>query len=331
MLELVARPVRAAPPAEALLELVASPVRAAPPAEALLEVANAVNARLGGMPLIHTSLVLAAWRGQEARVAELSAAGIQDASPAAEARAVSLAQYARALLYNGLSRYDPARAAAQEACASGDQGLLSWALPELIEASTRSGKREASTAALRRLEKLTPPGGPERALGIRALLLALAGASEGADALYQEALERLAGGGLPLHRARAQLLYGEWLRRQGRRVHAREQLRAAEATFSQVGAAGFGERARRELLATGETVRRRSVETRDALTPQQAHIAALAGTGYTNSEIGAQLFLSPRTVEWHLHKVFIKLGIGSRRELRAAIRGQEWTQVSRAR
>ncbi len=314
-----------------MLQVVASPLRAAPPAAPLLEVANADNVSLGGMPLIHTSLVLAAWRGQEARVAELSAVGIEDATPAAKARAVALAQYARALLYNGLSRYEPARAAAQEACASGEQGLLSSALLELIEAGTRSGNRETSAAAVRRLEELTLPGNRQQALGIRALLRALVGADERVGVHYQEALERLAGSALPLLRARAQLLYGEWLRRQGRRVHAREQLRAAEATFSQVGAVGFGERARRELLATGETARRRSVETRDDLTAQEAQIATLAGRGYTNPEIGAQLFLSPRTVEWHLHKVFVKLGISSRRELRASsLELHEWTQLQRA-
>ena len=315
-----------------MLELVASPLRAAPPAAPLPEVTNAVNVSLGGMPLIHTSLVLAAWRGQEARVAELSAAGIEDASAAAKGRALFLAQYTRALLYNGLSRYDQARAAALEACASAEQGLLSSVLPELIEAATRSGKRETSAVALRRLEELTFPGGPEQALGIRALSRALAGADEGVAAHYQEALERLAGSGLRLHRARAHLLYGEWLRRHGRRVHAREQLRAAEATFNQVGAIGFGQRARRELLATGETARRRSVETRDDLTEQEAQIATLAGSGYTNPEIGAQLFLSPRTVEWHLHKVFMKLGITSRRELRAStLKAHESTQPQPAR
>jgi DNA-binding CsgD family transcriptional regulator len=234
------------------------------------------------------------------------------------------------VLANGFSRYDAARTAAQDACASGGRGLLAWALPELIEASTRSGKHETSNAALRRLEELRPSGSPERALGIRALSRALACADEGADALYQEALERLAAGSLPLHRARARLLYGEWLRRQNRRVHAREQLRAAEGTFSQVGAAGFGERARRELLATGETVRRRTAEARDDLTPQEAHIAALAGRGDTNSEIAAELFLSPRTVEWHLHKVFLKLGISSRRELRAGTRADHLGSARRA-
>ena len=315
-----------------MLELVASPHRAAPPAPPLLEVATAVNVSLGGMPLIHTSLVLAAWRGQEARVAELGDAGIEDASAAAQARAISLAQYARALLYNGLSRYDQARAAALEACASAEQGLVSCALAELIEAGARSGKRETTAAALQRLEELTLPGSGERALGIRALSRALAGTHDGVGAHYQEALERLARSGLPLHRARAQLLYGEWLRRQGRRVHAREQLRAAEATFNQVGAVGFGQRARRELLATGETSRRRSFETRDDLTAQEAQIAALAGRGYTNPEIGAQLFLSPRTVEWHLRKVFTKLGITSRRELRApSLKALESTQLESAR
>ena len=301
-----------------MLELVARPLRTAPPAAPLLEVANAVNVSLGGMPLIHTSLVLAAWRGQEARVAELSAVGIEDASAAAKARAVSLAHYARALLYIGLSRYDLARTAAQEACMSEEQGLLSCALPELIEAGTRSGQRDISAAALQRLERLMLPSSPEPALGMRALSRALVGADGRVDAQYEEALERLARSALPLYRARAQLLYGEWLRRLGRRVDAREQLRAAEVTFNRVGAAGFGQRARRELLATGEAVRRRSVETRDDLTAQEAQIATFAGRGYTNPEIGTQLFLSPRTVEWHLHKVFIKLGITSRRELRAS-------------
>ena len=300
----------------------------APPAPELLATASAVNQRLGGMPLIHTSLVLAAWRGQEARVAELSAACIQDASATAKAGAVLLAQYARAVLFNGLSRYDPALAAAQHACESEDQGLLSWALPELIEASTRSGRRETGTTALRRLEQLTPPGNPERALRMAAGSRAVASADEEADAAYSEALERLAGAGLPLLRARTQLLYGEWLRRQGRRVHAREQLRAAERTFTQVGAAGFGERARRELQATGETVRLRTVDTRDDLTAQEAQIANLAGWRYTNPEIGSQLFLSPRTVEWHMRKVFLKLGISSRRELRAATRNQGLTEAS---
>ena len=315
-----------------MLELVTSPLGAAPPAAPLLEAANAVNVSLGGLPLIHTSLVLAAWRGQEVRVAELSAAAVEDASAAAKAPAASLAQYARALLYNGLGRYHPASAAAQEACASGEPGLLCCALPELIEAGSRTGKRETSTAALRRLEGLTLADSRNHTPGIRALARALAGADERVGAHYQEALERLDGCGLPLQRARAQLLYGEWLRRQGRRVHAREQLRAAEATFVQVGAAGFGQRARRELLATGETARRRSVETRDDLTAQEAQIAALAGRGYTNPEIGAQLFLSPRTVEWHLHKVFVKLGITSRRELRASpLEPHESTQPKRTR
>jgi DNA-binding CsgD family transcriptional regulator len=292
--------------------------RQGPPASALIEEADAINATRNG-PLIYTSLVLAAWRGQEARALELIEASVQDATAEAEGRAIALAEYARAVLYNGLGRYEGARVAAQRACEHEDPGLSARALPELVEASARSGRLDVAAAALRQLGARTRASGTEWALGIHARSRALLSDRDDAELLYQEALERLAGSRVALHLARAQLLYGEWLRRESRRVDAREQLRAAHETFSRIGTDGFAERARHELLATGETVRKRTVETRDELTPQEAQIARLAGDGLTNPEIGTQLFISPRTVEWHLRKVFRKLGVGSRRQLPGAL------------
>jgi DNA-binding NarL/FixJ family response regulator len=154
---------------------------------------------------------------------------------------------------------------------------------------------------------------------VEARARALISAGDDADALYREAISRLAESRLGVECARAQLLYGEWLRRENRRVDAREQLRAAHEAFTAMGAGPFAERAARELRATGETVRKRTVETRDELTPQEAQIARMAADGFTNPEVAAQLFLSPRTVEWHLRKVFGKLGISSRRELRSTL------------
>jgi DNA-binding NarL/FixJ family response regulator len=183
----------------------------------------------------------------------------------------------------------------------------------------RSGAREEATAAMALLQERTHIAGTEWALGIEARSRALLSDGEDADSLYREAIDRLARSRVLVHRARAQLLYGEWLRREERRRDARAQLSAAYETFSQIGARAFAERAGRELAATGETVRRRTDETRDHLTAQEAQIARLAAGGRTNPEIGAELFISPRTVEYHLRKVFSKLGITSRRELHGAL------------
>jgi DNA-binding CsgD family transcriptional regulator len=287
-------------------------------ASALIDEAGAVDVAAGRAPL-NTSLVLAAWRGQETRVSELAEAIVEDSAADARRRAAGLAAYAKALLCNGLGHYRAAVTAVRRSWADGEGGLLAWALTELIEGAARSGDLELAAASLRRLEERTPAGGTDWVLGIQARSRALLSDRPDADALYRESLDRLAAGRIPLHLARAQLLYGEWLRREGRRVRAREQLRVAYRTFTDIGARGFADRAHRELLATGETVRRRSVETRADLTPQEAAIARLASTGGTNPEIGAHLFLSPRTVEWHLKKVFTKLGITSRRQLRTAL------------
>jgi DNA-binding CsgD family transcriptional regulator len=285
-------------------------------AAALVDEADAITQATGSAPLWYTSLVLAAWRGQEDRALELIELGVEDATARGEGRAVALAHYVTAVLYDGLGRYEDALGAAQRACAHDDLGLYGWALVELIEAAVRSDNRELASDALAQLKTRTRASGTEWALGVQARSEALLGDGDQMDeALYQQAIERLAGSRIAVHAARARLVYGEWLRRESRRVDAREQLRAAYEMFCDFGAAAFAERARRELLASGETVRRRTVETRDELTAQEAQVARLARAGLSNTEIGAQLFISPRTVEYHLHKVFLKLGISTRKAL----------------
>ncbi|HEX2125694.1 MAG TPA: LuxR C-terminal-related transcriptional regulator [Thermoleophilaceae bacterium] len=288
------------------------------PAPKLIDEAEAIIQASGTTHPICTSLVLAAWRGQETRALELIEASVNDAPVEHKRLATTQAEYARAVLYNGLGGYDTAFAAARRASEDDRSGLVEWALSELVEAGARSGRLDAAATALRRLERRTRDSRTDWALGIEARSRALI-EGDGAEDHHREALDRLAGAGVAPHLARARLVYGEWLRRAGRRVDAREQLRAAQFTFGRIGAEGFGERTRRELSATGETVRKRTDETRDQLTPQEEQIARLACDGHTNPEIGAQLFLSPRTVEWHLRKVFMKLGIRSRRELRTTL------------
>ena len=198
--------------------------------------------------------------------------------------------------------------------------MVNWPLTELVEAAARGGRLDVATTALGRLEERTRAAGTDWALGIQARSRALVADGDEADTHFHEAIERLARTRIVVHHARAQLLYGEWLRRANRRVDAREQLRAAHDTLARIGAEAFAERARRELLATGETVRRRTVETSYELTAQEAQVARLAVDGCTNPESGAQLFISPRTVEYHLRKVFTKLDIRSRKELSGALR-----------
>jgi DNA-binding CsgD family transcriptional regulator/tetratricopeptide (TPR) repeat protein len=288
-------------------------------ASGLIAEADAITEATGSAPLWYTSLVLAAWRGHEDRALELIQLGSGDATARGEGRAIALAHYVTAVLYDGLGRYEDAFAAAGRACAYEDLGLFGWALVELVEAGARSDHRDVALDAVCRLDERTRAAGTDWALGILARSRALVSDGDAPDALYREAIERLGRTRITVHRARTQLLYGEWLRREHRRAEAREQLHAAHETFSRIGARAFADRARRELLATGETVRKRTVETLDELTAQVAQVARLAVQGRTNPEIGAQLFISPRTVEYHLHKVFAKLSISSRKELRAAL------------
>ena len=288
-------------------------------AEALINQADAIADAAGIATLRYTSLVLVAWRGREGEALKLIDASVRDATARGEGRAVTLAAYATAVLYNGLGLYEAALAAAQQACEHDDLGLFGWALIELVEAGARSGAHDVAAAALRPLEERTRAAGTDWALGIEARSRALLSDGPAAESLYREAIDRLERTRIVVHLARAHLVYGEWLRRENRRLDAREQLRVAYEMLSRIGAEAFAERARRELMATGETVRKRTVETRDVLTAQESQIALLAAEGHTNPEIGGQLFISPRTVEYHLRKVFTKLGISSRRELRDAV------------
>ncbi|MFD2795858.1 AAA family ATPase [Promicromonospora vindobonensis] len=266
------------------------------------------------------ALVLAAHQGQELPTMRLIDATVREAEARGEGRWLGLAGYAEAVLYNGLGRYAAALEAARHAVEHDDLALSGWALGELVEAAARAGDVGSAGDARGRLAERTSAAGTDWALGAQAVADALAGPPAEADGRYREAVERLGATRLHLQTARARLLYGEWLRREKRRTAARDQLRAAYEVFATAGADGFAGRASRELAATGETVRKRSAGAADELTAQEGQIVRLAVAGRTNPEIGAELFLSPRTVEWHMGKVFAKLGIASRRELAAALR-----------
>jgi DNA-binding CsgD family transcriptional regulator len=229
-------------------------------------------------------------------------------------------QWARAVLCNGLGRYGDALRAAQAAAAEPlEPGPPKWALAELVEAGVRSGDTPAAAAALEELCAMARASGTQWALGVAASRSAMVRTGSTAEGLYREGIERLGHTEVRVELARAHLLYGEWLRRGGRRIDARTQLRTAHDALTAMGVEAFAERAGHELLATGESVRKRTVESTGELTAQEAHIADLAAHGLTNPEIGAALYISPRTVEWHLRKVFTKLRISTRRELRRSL------------
>jgi len=285
---------------------------------ALIAEAQAVAGVTGSHLAPYGATGVAAWRGREAEATALIQANMDSVTSRGEGRGVT-SQYSAALLYNGLGRYDKALAAAEQVCEYDDVGVLGWELAELIEAAVRSGKPARASEPLRRLSEMTRASGTDWALGTEARSRALLSEGETADHSYREAIERLGRTRMRPALARAHLVYGEWLRRENRRKDARAELRTAHDLFTTMGIEAFAERTRHELLATGETVRKRTVETAGELTAQEAHIARLAVDGRTNVEIGAQLFLSTRTVEWHLSKVYTKLGVGSRRELRQAL------------
>jgi len=286
----------------------------------LIAEADAVTEATGTRTAPYGALVLGGHRGVEAETTALIDGTIAAATEVGQGTAVQYAHWARAMLMNALGRYDDALASAREASEDTPELFVAtWALSELIEAATRLGEQEPAAAALARLIDQTEVGESDWALAIRARGRALAGGEADPEPLYLEAIERLSRTRLRPELARSRLLYGEWLRRANRRVDAREQLRAAHDAFVAMGADAFAERARHELSATGAKVRKRVDEARDELTPQEEHIARLARDGRTNPQIGAELYLSPRTVEWHLNKVFTKLGIHSRRELATAL------------
>jgi DNA-binding CsgD family transcriptional regulator len=286
-------------------------------AEALCEEAHAVSDAIANPDAPYARLVLTAWRGQREETIRLAAAGDRDATARGEGRTIGIGKYATAVLYNGLGRYDEALAAAQQA---GEDTYASWwrdwGLVELIEAAARSGKSELAVDGLGRLSQATAASGTDWALGVGARSRALLSDRETAAGLYEEAIERLGHTRVRVDLARAHLLYGEWLRRKRRRLDARQQLRHAHKLFTEFGMEAFAERARVELEATGEHARKRTVETRNDLTPQEAQVSRLAADGATNREIAARLFISPSTVDYHLRKAFRKLGVRSRHQLK---------------
>jgi ATP/maltotriose-dependent transcriptional regulator MalT len=264
-------------------------------------------------------LLLAGYRGRPAEAAPLFAASTKDALGRGEGFALQLANWSEAVLGNGLGRYAEALAVAEPATEETRLPYITqWILPELIETAVRTGRAGLAGEALGRLSAMTVEGS-DWAKGLEARSRALVSEGREAEQGYAEAVERLGRTPLRPDLARAHLLYGEWLRRENRRLDARHQLRAAYDLLDAIGAGAFAERARRELLATGEKVRKREVDTYSQLTSQEEHIIRLARDGRSNREIAAELFISTRTVEWHFRKVFAKLGISSRRELHNAV------------
>jgi DNA-binding CsgD family transcriptional regulator len=285
-------------------------------AAALFDDANAITAATGYAPLRYHALSLAAWRGVPEDALSLLEAAAAHASARGEGRALDAVDGLTAVLYNGLGRYEEAFAAVRGACEFENLGFHGWCLLELTEAAARTGEQETAKSTVRRLEERASASGTDWGLGALASAQALLADNESAEALFTEAIECLERTHVRVYRARASLQYGEWLRRVNRRLDARQHLNEAHEMFTRMGAQAFAERARRELVATGEKVRKQAVRSGDELTAQEAQIARLAGDGLTNHEIGAQLFISTHTVEWHLRKVFVKLGITSRRQLR---------------
>ena len=269
------------------------------------------------------ALILAAWRGSKVELAALSELTLRDVATRREGLGVSTAHWASALLHNGIGQYPTALAAAQNVLEPASpkrlDATIGWALPELVEAAVRSDQASLAHNALEQLSAMTRAAGTDWAIGIEARCRALVSEPEVAEHFYTQASDHLARTRLRPELARAHLLYGEWLRRENRRVDARIELRLAHELFMTIGMEAFAERARGELQAAGERVRKRTAEARDGLTAQERQIAELARDGLSNPEIGARLFLSPRTVEWHLRKVFAKLGIRSRQQLADAL------------
>jgi DNA-binding CsgD family transcriptional regulator len=263
------------------------------------------------------ALALAALRGHEAELTGLARTTVHDAQARGEGLALTITEFLTATLYLGLGRYDAALAAVGQAERYSEEGAAIWALIELIEAAVRSGQPHLAGTALERVTEATRASGTDWALATEARCRALLSEGDGAetDDLYHKAIEHSGSTSLRVHLARAHLLYGEWLRRERRRLEARDQLRTAFEMFNAMGIEAFAARAERELLAAGERVRKRSVETREELTAQEAQIARLARDGLSNAEIGERLFISQHTVAYHLRKVFSKLGITSRNQL----------------
>jgi DNA-binding CsgD family transcriptional regulator len=288
----------------------------------MIEEDRLIGEAIGNPAAGYTDMILAAWRGQEAQASELIDATSHEPTAGGPRRFVNAAAYASSVLNNSLGRHDAARDAAWQAFERDQLGYGPFLVPELAEAASRTGDVGSLTAALEWLSERTRVTPTEWSLGIEARVRALLSDGQAAEGLYRESISRLGSTHVRVERARGHLLYGEWLRRGNRRVDAREQLRTAHEMLATMGIEAFAERARRELSATGETVRKRSVETSAELTAQERQIARLARDGLSNPEIGTRLFISPRTVQYHLRKVFTKLGISSRNQLDRVLPGE---------
>ena len=277
----------------------------------LIDEARMIAEATGNPPLVSAPMILAAWRGQESEASELIEASFEEAAR----QGWTSNNYARCVLYNGLGRHDAALEAACEAMQPDPIGYGTLLVPELAEAASRAGDRARLETACAWLSERTGAISSAWLTGIDARVRALLSESDVADAHYRESIAHLSRTRVRLELARTHLLYGEWLRRERRRIDAREHLRTAFEAFTSMGAEAFARRAERELLATGEHARKRTIDTLGDLTPQEAQISRLAAQGHSNKEIAAQLYISPSTVEYHLHKVFRKFGVKSRTQL----------------
>lgn len=286
-------------------------------AESLIQEAETVTEATGDRVAPHGALGLAAFRGRRAEASALIEATTRDVMRRGEGIGLTIAEWAQALLNNGIGDYQTAMAAAQRAADHpADIGVSGWATVELVEAAVRSGMTDAATGALHRVGEMTSASGTDWALGVEARSRALLSDGAEAEHLYRQAIELLGRTRMRAELARAHLLYGEWLRRERRRIDARAQLHTAHVMLDAMGMEAFAERARRELQATGETARKRlAAVANEELTAQETQIARLARDGLSNPEIGARLYISPRTVQYHLRKVFAKVGISSRSQL----------------
>ncbi len=281
-----------------------------------LDEADAISSATGYRPIKYHRLHLAAWRGSPAEAVGLIEAATAEGTRRGEGRLLDVAGFCSAVLYNGMGRYDEAYAAASRAVEYLNLGFGGWCLSELVESAAHLGELDVARDAARALQARAGPSGTDSGLAAVAKAQALLADDEQADRLFTEALTRYERGSAAAQLARSHLSYGEWLRRSNRRNDARTHLGRAHDMFTRMGAVAFADRARRELVATGAKVRKQPVASGDELTAQEAQIARLAADGLTNQEIGAQLFISTHTVEWHLRKVFVKLGVTSRRQLR---------------
>jgi DNA-binding CsgD family transcriptional regulator len=279
----------------------------------------------GNPPVGYAAMMLAAWRGRETEAAELIEAAGREATEGGQGRLADIGAYSCAVLNNGLGRYPAALAAARGLFERDQLGFGPFVVPELAEAASRTGDEELVRAALDWLSERTPVTSSDWAAGIEARVRALLSEGEAAENLYRESISQLRQNIVRADLARSHLLYGEWLRRERRRADAREQLRTAHSMLEEMGIEAFADRARRELAATGETARKRTLNTTAQLTVQEAQVARLARDGLSNPEIGARLFLSARTVQYHLSKVFAKLGISSRGQLHRVLPGDPAT------